>query len=285
MADRIVVEVPARAALAGNPSDLYGGAVLAVPVPSLRTRVELIRGPELAIIGHPDARHLVEAAATRAGITGEIRWTTTIPVAVGLAGSSALVIAVLRAAGPMDPLELALLAQAVERDDLGIRAGVQDRVVQAFERPVLVDASTEPPGVTPLVPARPVRVLVAWLPSAAGDSGVYHDALRASVDTAWMPALATAARRATDAFAAGDTDRLRVCMSGSSRTRSWAAPLSAEHDRLAAAVTDAGLVPNSAGSGGAVVAVVTDDHGLERAQAAVDVIGGASVIETYREER
>ena len=280
MPEPVVVEVPARAALAGNPSDLYGGAVLAVPVPSLRARVEATPGAGLTIEGDEGARHLVEAAAGRAGFTGTIRWSSTIPVAVGLAGSSAIVIGVLRATTSLTGLDLALLAQAVERDDLGINAGVQDRVVQAFEQPVLVDVSGDEPQVTVLSPAHPVRVLVAWLPSAAGDSGAYHDALRASVDARWMPALASAARQAADAFAAGDGDRLRVCMAGSAHTRSLAAPLPPEHERLADAVRT-GLRPNSAGSGGAVAAVITSDRDGDRALAAVAALGGHSVVETY----
>ena len=49
---------PARAALAGNPSDGYGGAVLAVCLPALAARVEVdaARVPELS------ARHDLLAA-------------------------------------------------------------------------------------------------------------------------------------------------------------------------------------------------------------------------------
>ena len=66
--------------------------------------------------------------------------STTIPRSVGLAGSSAIVIAALRAAGvDLEPPEVAELALAIERDDLGIAAGLQDRAVQAFDQPVLVD--------------------------------------------------------------------------------------------------------------------------------------------------
>jgi glucuronokinase len=267
MPEPVVVEVPARAALAGNPSDLYGGAVLAVPVPSLRARIEVTPGPGLTIDGDEGARHLVEAAAARTAFTGTIRWSSTIPVAVGLAGSSAIVIGVLRATTSLTGLDLALLAQAVERDDLGINAGVQDRVVQAFEQPVLVDVSGDTPQVTTLSPARPVRILVAWLAAAAGDSGAYHDALRESAPD--MTGLAATAHRAASAFAAGNADALAREMTESARLRRIAAPLSPSHERLASEIERAGLSPNSAGSGGAVAAVafggatVDADHVIE----------------------
>jgi glucuronokinase len=284
MPDARVAEVPARAALAGNPSDLYGGAVLAVPVPSLSTRVEFSDGPDVAIDGAEGARHFVAAALARIATTGSVRWSTTIPVGVGLAGSSALIVAVLRAARPgvTDNLELALLAQSIEADDLGIVAGLQDRAVQAFGRPVLVDVSGAAPRVEPITPAQPLDVFVAWLPAATADSGTYHAALRDGEPAAGpMAELADAARRAADAFAAGDAVSLAHAVAASAALRSTIAPLSAAHDHLAAAVAATGLSPNSTGSGGAVAAVVTGLSALEQARAAVAALGGTSVVETY----
>ena len=73
-----------------------------------------------------------------------IRYRTTIPREVGLAGSSAIVIATLRAlaglAGPpIDPELLPALALSVETDELGIAAGLQDRVVQTYGGLVFMD--------------------------------------------------------------------------------------------------------------------------------------------------
>ena len=110
------------------------------------------------------AARSIEAALARAvpGRTVDVRWTSDIPRSVGLAGSSAIVVATLRAlARPgdpaPDPLELAKLALLVEQD-LGIVAGLQDRAVQATGEPVLVDVAGARPIITPLRPARPVRV-------------------------------------------------------------------------------------------------------------------------------
>jgi glucuronokinase len=249
----VKVSVFARAALAGNPSDMYGGAVLAIPVRSFAAHAESY-GTSVE-----PASALVDAARARTAAAG-IRWSTDIPRSVGLAGSSALVIATLRAGGVhLPPVEIAQLALAVERDDLGILGGLQDRVVQAFDDPVLVDVSAEKPAVTQMVPARPLWFVVAWTPTAASDSGEYHAAVASDVDRGGMAELALIAREAGDAFAAGDASRLAELMSASAAVRARVAPLPPAHEALADALRRVGLSPNSAGSGGAVVAVLDGD--------------------------
>lgn len=287
----VVAIVPARAALAGNPSDLYGGAVLAVPVFAFAARVEVVDAPAPRITGDEEGRALVAAALARAidgNASVDVRWSTDIPQAVGLAGSSAIVIATMRAmairAGAefkLDPLEVAQEALRVEAEDLGIVAGLQDRAVQAFGDPVLVDVSGPHPEVTALTPARPLRIAVAWLADAADDSGAYHGALRDRVAGTVMSELADLARAAAAAFSAGDGDALAEAMAASARVRDHVAPLPDTHNRLAAVVSAAGMSPNSAGSGGAVAAVVLDDAALARVTGAVEAIGGHVVVETY----
>jgi glucuronokinase len=237
--------VCARAALAGNPSDMHGGAVLAVPVRACNATVTL------GVAGAPVA--LVDAAMARVGVAGEAHWQTDIPRGVGLAGSSALVIAALRASGnaPDDPLELAHLALAIERDDLGIPSGLQDRAVQAFDEPVLVDGG----AVRVLAPAKTLEFVVAWSDDAAGDSGDYHRGRELAASA--VAELARIARTAADAFAAGDATALANLMDESARLRDEVAPLSSEHNALAERLRARGLKPNSTGSGGAVIAVVT----------------------------
>jgi glucuronokinase len=223
---------------------MHGGAVLAVPVPALTATVTLgERGARLP---------LIDAALARVGVDSDYAWTSDIPRAVGLAGSSALVIAALRATGraPEDPLALAQLALSIERDDLGIPAGLQDRATQAFAQPVLVDGDT----VTPVSAGAPLDFLVAWCDDASGDSGDYHRGRVLPADAARD--LARIARLAADAFSAGDAVTLAALMDESARLRDQCAPLPAAHNALAELLRGRGLSPNSTGSGGAVVAVV-----------------------------
>ena len=67
-----------------------------------------------------------------------VRYSTTIPRAVGMAGSSAIIVATLRGLMEFYEVEIPLhvqpsLALSVETMELGIAAGLQDRVVQIYE--------------------------------------------------------------------------------------------------------------------------------------------------------
>ena len=180
-----------------------------------------------------------------------------------------------------DPLALAQLAQSIERDDLGIVAGLQDRAVQSFGSPVLVDVAGATPVVTKLAPEKPVEFLVAWLPGAAADSGDYHRRLSTRADQRGMDELADIGRAAAKAFVAGDADQLVTHMRASAEVRSRVAPLPPAHDRLAAAVQRAGMWPNSAGSGGAVVAVIADEGQRGIVAGELASIGALFVCESF----
>src|SRR3954451_13937954 len=210
--------VTARAGLAGNPSDLYEGAVVSIPVPALTATVKVSDADRLTIhrsgepagwrsvadlvshvdrFGHEGGDRLVSAAVARmarsasgaeARISADafaVEWATTIPRSAGLGGSSALVLATMRAlcerwGASIDSIELAVLALEAERDDLGIAAGLQDRVVQAVGAPVHMDFSggAGRPIVRTLVPAQELRLFVAWTEEAAAPSARYHQVLR-----------------------------------------------------------------------------------------------------------
>lgn len=257
--------VPARAGLAGNPSDAYGGAAVAVPVPVLAATVEVVDADAiddggLALIAAAAAR-LMRTAGVRD--TFAVRWSTTIPREVGLAGSSALVIATLQALCArwdlsMEPLELAHMALAMEVEDLGIAAGLMDRAVQAYGGPVLVDGD----GARPLAVVDMPALVVAWDTSAAATSHAVHGPLRARFDAGErdvvdaMARLAALGRAAAAALEAGDHASLRQCVLA---TWSERVGLGITDERTTRMVRDLGrdgVVATSAGSGGAVVGVL-----------------------------
>jgi glucuronokinase len=102
-------------------------------------------------------RHLREQGCSPDDGPLAATWSTTIP-RWGLAASSAVVIATLRAllhwwGETSEPAEMAPLALAAERDELGIAAGSMDRAVQSFDAPS---------------PRRPVRAArCSWCPPLA----------------------------------------------------------------------------------------------------------------------
>jgi uncharacterized protein involved in propanediol utilization len=161
---------------------------------------------------------------------------------------------------------------------LGIAAGWQDRIVQSFGCPVLVDAATmvtidgvEVPTVSELVGERP-PLLVAWRTGDAASSDDYHAPLRRSADqlVAPMAELAELARQAARAWELGDTTGVAAAVDAGWRTRQACAPLRADHGALVELVRSLGLSATTPGSGGSVVAIA--DH-PERVEAAMEVLG------------
>ena len=289
----------ARAALAGNPSDGYGGGVLAVCLRDFAATVELVVPPaprdgDLRV-EPPGAAALVRAAAARhAATTGRatpaLRGTvsTTIPREVGLGGSSAIVVATLRG---LDALlgtrigreDLPGLALAAE-EDLGITAGLQDRVAQAYGG---LTAMTFPaPGsftARALDPELLPPLYLAWDPRGAAPSGTYHAELRAR----WaagdarvrgvMARLGEAAQAAADALERRDTQALAAAMNASFDLRAALGPLDPRHVALVRSARELGLCANYAGSGGAIVGIAPDP---ERVAALVSRTGaGVRAIE------
>jgi glucuronokinase len=268
---------PARAALAGNPSDGYGGAVLAIALAGLGAHARA--NPDHPAAHAPSAGEtpeLVSAAVARfarehapAAAGTRIEWSTTIPRSVGLGGSSAIVIATLRAlctrhGVELSPDALAALALAVEAEDLGIAAGPQDRIAQSYGGLVFMDFATgrverlDPAGLPPL--------LVAWRSSDASPSSAVHGDLRARWErgeagvAAAMDRLGDCARQAREAVLAGEAEALRVCVDASFDARAAMLALDPGHVELVLRARAAGAAANYAGSGGAVVCVCRDER-------------------------
>ena len=291
--------VPARVGLVGNPSDGYGGAVVAAPFAALSATVTVRPSDRVTISGggarehwpstaafsdqvstdgHHGPQRILTAALARvighldgsAGI--DVAWSTTVPRSVGLAGSSALAVGVIGAAAAMwghhlDPRVVAALALRAETDDLGIAAGWQDRIVQAFDAPVLVDTAAlewcegiEVPTVRVLRPPAPVSLVIGWIDGAADESGTYHGAVRVRSDELREPMaqLGAAARRAAEALDAGDRGRFADLVDRTWLIRRSVVPLRPDHAALVESVRRLGVAATTPGSGGAVVAVPRD---------------------------
>jgi glucuronokinase len=293
----------ARAGVAGNPSDALGGAALAVPVPELWAEVQIRDADRLTIrsaqvaegwptvsslvdhtarLGHDGGdrlasaalvtlhRHLIDRGEVPQDNPFELRWRTCIPRSVGLAGSSALVIATLRAlagrwAVELSPAEIAELALGAEVDELGIAAGWMDRAVQAHGAPTLVDArevsASGVPTMQVVVPRSAVEVVVAWDPAGASPSGRLHGSLRSRLDAgdaevvACVQELVAAAHAAADALERADVAALADAVDASCGLRRRLGALDRGTAALVAAAAAAGGAATSAGSGGAVLVV------------------------------
>ncbi|MBJ7328414.1 MAG: hypothetical protein JHC95_00865 [Solirubrobacteraceae bacterium] len=293
----------ARAALVGNPSDGYFGATLATVVQDFAAAAVVRDAPAddlpdielvgatvrrfrkfVALRGHPEADRPIA-----------VEITTTIPERVGLAGSSAIVVAVLRALSelfevPIPRAELPSLALAVEVEELGIMAGLQDRVAQVYDTLVLMDFARDekiPVGqghYEPLDPALLPPLYLAWRPGAAEPSQIVHGDLRARFDRGElrvhiaMAELREMALAAGAALRAGDTELLGGLIDRTADIRSGVLDLKPEHWRMIELARAVGASANYTGSGGAIVGTHTGPGMMAELRAALEA-DGCEVIE------
>ncbi len=141
-----------RVGLLGNPSDMYGvGKCISFTI-DRSAEVEIKDSLELRIesggivennLNYNGRHNLVKAVLNKmrpnfSNGNVDIRYRSDIPVGAGLAGSSAIVIATLRALGQyfnhhFDNFQIAEFATRTEIDELKIPSGFQDRYVISFE--------------------------------------------------------------------------------------------------------------------------------------------------------
>ena len=172
----------ARAGLLGNPSDGYFGKTISISVKNFGAHITLYESPELKIEQQSqdinefsNIYSLIERIKTHGYYGGDrlikaaiktfieycsqndiriqnknftIRYHSNIPRQVGLAGSSAIITATMRALLKFYQVKIAreILPSVVlkaEVDELGINAGLQDRVIQTYEGCVYMNFDKE----------------------------------------------------------------------------------------------------------------------------------------------
>jgi glucuronokinase len=286
----------ARVALAGNPSDGYGGRTLAVVIrefaATATAKLSASGEDELAPPG-PGGAELMGATLgrfrTHIGKLDPVTLScqTNVPREVGLAGSSAIVIACARALCDLHDVELerdelAVLALEVETEDLGIAAGLQDRMVQAREALVAMDFGGHP-VYEELDPALLPDLFIAWHPDAAAPSGLTHGELRerhalGELEViAAMERLATHARNAREALLASDHATFARCVDASFDERLKIMSVDPLTAQMVEAARAAGASANSAGSGGAIVGTLPNEECWGSLRESLARIGAESV--------
>lgn len=285
----------ARAALAGNPSDGYGGAVLAMTLDRFQARATA--RSTTAPVASPDSELVVAAVRRFArdhcpqALATDVEWETAVPRGVGLGGSSAIVIATLRALCELYDVELprdslATLALSVEREELGIAAGLQDRVAQSYGGLTFMDFGPGG-GYEALDPGLLPPLVVAWRGDTSGDSGIVHGHLQERFDSGEaivvgsMTHLAGLAREARAALVNGDHAGFAACVDASFDARARMIELDDRHVAMIECARACSAGANYTGSGGAIAAVCRDDSHLDDVTAALRQIGcGAVAVPT-----
>jgi galactokinase/mevalonate kinase-like predicted kinase len=308
------VSAPGRANLIGNPSDQYGGCQVSCSV-ALRARVTLEESADtrLATAGHEAAvsseadlafrddlldlaravLRFVGAPLPRARITYE----SEIPVRSGLAGSTALVVALLRGVLAWRGEELvnhrlAEAARKLEREDLGIVCGFGDQYMAVFGGLRFLDFQGKAHGdateTTRFAGVEDLGPSVPNLPFVLGFTGVQHasSAVHAPIRERWLAgeravrdgyarvaALGAEGRRA---LLAEDWVRLGRAMNENHEIQRGLGGSGESNERLIAAALAAGASGAKlagAGHGGTIVALWPDadisvlEHALRNAGA------------------
>jgi len=305
----------ARAGLVGNPSDGYFGKTISIIVKNFRCHITLYESPRLVIVpGHRDQsdfdsiEHLV-AFVEEAGYYGGIRlikatikkfhdycaqrgislgqknftieYDTDIPLRVGLAGSSAIVTATMRALMQFYNVEIPKpllpgLILSTETDELKITAGLQDRVVQVYEGCIYMDFDREWLEKQGHGLYEPLDL--SLLPSLFI---AYHDALTEGTEVAHSPVrerwlagepkvvqtmnrIADLAARARDLLLAGRGTEIGPLLDENFDLRASIYQISPGNSQLVERARREGAHVHFAGSGGAVVGVCRDDAMFDR---------------------
>jgi len=279
----------ARVGLLGNPSDLYGGKGLGFTLRELEARVVLRESREIQLPSELFAaawRLFERECLAPRGIDPASRpfalaSTSNIPFQAGLAGSSALMIAALRAwiawfETPLSRSRIAELAWRAENEVLGIRAGPLDRLVQAHEGLIAMDfrAPFASGAVERLDPELLPPLLIAWHAQPSPSSGGVHEPIFARFQAgdpqvrAVMEALASNAVVGRAALEASEAASFLACIDRNFELRREVFAIAPADLALAALGRELGAAAKLPGSGGAVLFACSDETQRARVEQA-----------------
>ncbi len=307
----------ARAGLIGNPSDGYFGKTISFVIRDFAAKVALYESPDLEIVpsfqdrskyssmrelredvksqGYYGGIRLMKATIRKFldycdehGITVDgrnfsIRYRSTIPLRVGLAGSSALVTATLRALMEFYEIDIAKVLQpslilAVEKNELGISAGLQDRVIQVYEGCVFMDfdrALLESRGYgsyEELDPSLLPKLFIGYRTDLAEGSEVFHNNIRERWEAGdpdvvqAMKDFAYYAQEVRDLLVAGRGSEIGPWMDKNFDRRRSIYKIDPKNVDMVMRARSVGASCKFAGSGGAVVGTYEDEAMYERLQ-------------------
>jgi glucuronokinase len=310
----------ARAGLVGNPSDGYFGKTISFIIRNYGAEVTLFESPELTIEpnerdhsvfgsiealardvrqhGYYGGIRLLKASVKRFfdycskngltlhGRNFTLRYSSNIPPQVGMAGSSAIITACWRALIQFYQVEiprhlLPSLVLSVENDELGIPAGLQDRVIQAYEGVVFMDfnrAHVEKLGYgiyEELDPGLLPNVYVAFTNKLSEGTEVFHNDIRGRWNrgerdvVSAMYQWANLAQRVRDMILDGRGREIGPLLNENFDLRRRLYKISQGNLDMVETARDCGASAKFTGSGGAIVGTYEDDAMFERLSAAL----------------
>jgi glucuronokinase len=314
----------ARAGLVGNPSDGYFGKTLSFTFDRFYAETVLYESPYIELLpnrrdrtlytnletldenisacGYYGGIRLLQASLRQfhryceqnhfdlGGRYFSIRYFSNIPHHVGMAGSSAIITACFRGLMAFYGLEipapqLANIILSVEKDELGIGAGLQDRVAQVYQGLTYMDfnrTSMENTGAgvyESLDPALLPNLYIAYKRELSEGSEVFHNNIRARyamgdpqvVDA--MQAWADLAEQVKAALLAGRKAEIGPLLDANFDLRRSIYKIHPDNLAMVAAARCVGASAKFTGSGGAIVGTYSDEPMYERLTQALEPLG------------
>lgn len=321
----------ARAGLLGNPSDGYNGKTIAFSVKDFYSEVSLYDWHTLEIIpsqydlgrfhsiyelaedvtshGYYGGIRLLKATIKRfvdycdaQGVqlhsqNFSVRYESHIPRQVGLAGSSSIITAMLRCLMEFYDVDIPLEIQpsfvlSVEQDELGITAGLQDRVIQAYEGMVYMDFAETQATVKNDIKhyhyesldwSPDLPLYIAYHTQLGEPTEVFHNDLRGRfnrgerdvVDA--MQQFAQYAEDGRDAIQSSDVTQLANLIDANFNMRQRIAKLPSWQVDMVQTARACGASAKFAGSGGAIVGTYEGEAMLNRLSEKLMAIGSQVV--------
>jgi glucuronokinase len=303
----------ARAGLLGNPSDGYHGKTISIIVRNFWAEVVMYEWDSVDIVQTKDDRarfrsihdlaqdvrlhgyyggiRLIKATIKRfVDYCSErnlklhdrnfsVRYETNIPRQVGLAGSSSIIVATLRCLMEFYGIEIPIELQpsfvlSIETEELGISAGLQDRVIQCYEGAVYMDfdklSEREANGITfyayeRLDPALLPPLYIAYHDALSEPTETFHNDIRRRYDCGEslvvdaMQHFAGLTVRGRQALLSQDAAKLSALINDNFDTRRSIYKLPSWQVQMVETARRCGASAKFAGSGGAVIGVYRDE--------------------------
>lgn len=295
----------------GNPSDGYYGKTIAFPFDNFSAEVTLFETPELEILpaeydsnvfysitdlardvklyGYYGGIRLLKAAVKRfhdyctekefklSDSNFTIRYKSDIPYKLGLAGSSAIITACIKALMIFFEVEipkpiLANLVLSVEVDELEISAGLQDRVIQAYESPIYMDFNKDLMDKQGWGHYQPLQrdlfkhIYIAYRTDLAEGSEVVHNNFRERYHFG-DPAVLNAIRewielteKGKEALESGDFEKLAGYINRNFDIRRSVMTISEKNILMVEIARSVGASAKFTGSGGAIIGTFRNDE-------------------------
>ncbi|RME84923.1 MAG: hypothetical protein D6775_04185 [Caldilineae bacterium] len=294
--ERIICEAPGRAGIIGNPTDMYGGSVISCSVP-LRARVEITPADGLYLECNGQVRRIATREDLRPRhdvfdlpraildymqlppLGCRVHYETAIPMRSGMAGSTALVVALLRAllawqGRHPNRYSLAERARYIELNYLKVVCGYQDAYMATFGglnymdfrgKQFYRDAEAEL-----FATIEPLADHVSELPFVLAFTGVQHasSAVHKPIRERWLEGepqvvkayerIGSLAREGKKALLLRDWDRLGELMNENHAIQRDLGGSGEVNERLIAAALEAGALGAKlagAGDGGTIIAL------------------------------